>query len=77
LSQCLPAAISTGGNVRIRVAPEVPAQFPDELRLLGQAVHGLGLRARALDRIQTVARTIADREGRNEVGLDEVSETIG
>jgi magnesium chelatase family protein len=49
----------------------------DALRLLGQAVDELGLSARAHDRILKVARTIADLDGRTDVGIDEVSEAIG
>jgi len=50
---------------------------PEALRLLGQAVDELGLSARAHDRILKVARTIADLDGRDAVGLDDVSEAIG
>lgn len=50
---------------------------PEALHLLGQAVDELGLSARAHDRILKVARTIADLEGRDGVGLDDVSEAIG
>lgn len=50
---------------------------PAALRLLGQAVDELGLSARAHDRILKVARTIADLDVRDEVGLDDVSEAIG
>ncbi|MBN8524040.1 MAG: ATP-binding protein [Planctomycetes bacterium] len=50
---------------------------PEALRLLGQAVDELGLSARAHDRILKVARTIADLEARDAVGLDDVSEAIG
>ncbi len=47
------------------------------LALLAQAVEELGLSARAYDRIGKVARTIADLDGRTEVGLDDLSEAIG
>lgn len=50
---------------------------PEALRLLAQAVDELGLSARAHDRILKVARTIADLDGRHDVGLDDVSEAIG
>jgi magnesium chelatase family protein len=49
----------------------------DGLALLAQAVEELGLSARAYDRIGKVARTIADLDGRPEVGLDDLSEAIG
>lgn len=50
---------------------------PEALRLLAQAVDELGLSARAHDRILKVARTIADLDGRDGVGLDDISEAIG
>ena len=49
----------------------------DSLALLHQAVDSLGLSARGYDRIQRVARTIADLDGRGEVSLDDISEAIG
>ncbi len=50
----------------------------DELsrRLLLQAVERLGLSARAHDRILKVARTIADLEGSDELGVGHVSEAV-
>ncbi len=50
---------------------------PEALTLLAQAVDELGLSARAHDRVLKVARTIADLDGRDGVGLDDVSEAIG
>jgi len=50
---------------------------PEAMRLLAQAVDELGLSARAHDRILKVARTIADLDARDDVGLDDVSEAIG
>ncbi len=47
------------------------------LALLRQAVDQLGLSARAYDRILKVARTIADLDARDDVGLEDVSEAIG
>ena len=47
------------------------------MQLLAQALDELGLSARAHDRILKVSRTIADLEGREGVGLDDVSEAIG
>ena len=49
----------------------------EALRLLTQAMDELGLSARAHDRVLKVARTIADLDGRDSVGLDDVSEAIG
>ena len=45
--------------------------------LLERAMLQQGLTARAHDRILKVARTIADLDGREGVGLDDVSEAIG
>ena len=50
---------------------------PEAMRLLSQAMDELGLSARAHDRILKVARTIADLDGREGVGLDDISEAIG
>jgi magnesium chelatase family protein len=50
---------------------------PEAMRLLAQALDELGLSARAHDRILKVSRTIADLDGREGVGLDDVSEAIG
>jgi magnesium chelatase family protein len=49
----------------------------DSRRLLHQAISELGLSARAHDRILRVARTIADLDGRDRVGINDVSEAIG
>ena len=52
---------------------------PDDagMALLHQAVEELGLSARAHDRILKVARTIADLDGHEKAGLEQVSEAIG
>jgi magnesium chelatase family protein len=47
------------------------------MALLTQAMEELGLSARAGDRIRKVARTIADLDGRQEVGLDDIAEAVG
>ena len=53
-------------------------RLDDEAKtLLHQAVDELGLSARAHDRILKVARTIADLDGLDQPGLDQVSEAIG
>ncbi|NNE46774.1 MAG: YifB family Mg chelatase-like AAA ATPase [Rhodothermales bacterium] len=44
--------------------------------LLREAVHRLGLSARAYDRILKVARTIADLCGQHEIGTDHLAEAI-
>jgi magnesium chelatase family protein len=49
----------------------------DALALLRQAVEELGLSARAHDRILKVARSIADLDARDRVGIEDVSEAIG
>lgn len=49
---------------------------PEGRTLLGLAVDRLGLSARAHDRILKVARTVADLDGREAIGLDDLSEAI-
>ena len=49
---------------------------PDASKLLEVAMERLGLSARALDRIQRVARTLADLEGADAVKTVHVSEAI-
>ncbi len=44
--------------------------------LLGQAITGLGLSARAYDKIRRVSRTIADLRGAEVIVLDDVSEAV-
>jgi magnesium chelatase family protein len=46
-------------------------------RMLEQAMARLGLSARAYDRILKVSRTIADLEGRDEIGAPHVAEAVG
>jgi magnesium chelatase family protein len=43
---------------------------------LSKAVSRLGLSARGYDRIRKVARTIADLEGHDDIGADEVAEAL-
>ena len=45
-------------------------------QLLGQAMSELGLSARAYDKVRRVARTIADLEGAEAVGLPHVAEAV-
>ena len=45
-------------------------------QLLGQAIGGLGLSARAYDKIRRVARTIADLEGTERIGAPHVAEAV-
>ena len=59
-----------GVRTHLRAAPEA-------LALLTQAMEELGLSARAGDRICKVARTIADLDGREAVGIDDVAEAVG
>ena len=46
------------------------------LRVLSTAVSRLALSARGYDRVRKVARTIADLDGRDEVGADDVAEAL-
>lgn len=66
-------------NARLDGAPLRRHASPDaEGRvLLHQAVDELGLSARAHTRILRVARSIADLDGREAVGIEDVSEAIG
>lgn len=45
--------------------------------LLGNALSELGLSARAYDKIRRVARTIADLDGQEALGMAHVSEAVG
>ncbi len=45
--------------------------------LLGDAITGLGLSARAYDKIRRVSRTIADLAGAETIGPDHVAEAVG
>jgi len=50
---------------------------PKDRRLLERAIDQLQLSARALHRIQRVARTLADLSGADAIGADHVAEAIG
>lgn len=50
---------------------------PKDRRLLERAIDQLQLSARALHRIQRVARTLADLSGTDAIGTDHVAEAIG
>ena len=58
-------------RLRTHVRLEPPAR-----RALAQAYDGGGLSARGHDRVLRVARTIADLDGREAVGLDEVLQAL-
>ena len=45
-------------------------------RLLAAAVRRLTLSARGYDRVRKVARTIADLEGRDQIGADAIAEAL-
>jgi magnesium chelatase family protein len=45
-------------------------------KLLEQSVDQLGLSARAYDKVLRVARTIADVDGANDIGVEHISEAI-
>jgi len=44
--------------------------------LLGQALNDLGLSARAYDKVRRVARTIADVDDKENVGVSHIAEAI-
>jgi magnesium chelatase family protein len=60
-----------GRSLRARGALDEGAQ-----RLLGRAIVRLGLSARAYDRVLRVARTVADLEGAEAVGVQHVGEAL-
>lgn len=60
-----------GRALRARAALDEAAQ-----RLLGRAIVRLGLSARAYDRVLRVARTVADLEGAQAVGVQHVGEAL-
>jgi magnesium chelatase family protein len=65
-------------NARLRGAALRRYCTPDEAgrKLLADAVTRLGLSARAHDKVLRVARTIADLEGREAIGVAQVAEAI-
>ncbi len=65
-------------NARLRGAALRRLCAPDEAgrRLLAEAVSRLGLSARAHDKVLRVARTIADLDGRDAVGVAQIAEAI-
>jgi magnesium chelatase family protein len=65
-------------NARLRGAALRRLCAPDDAgrKLLAEAVGRLGLSARAHDKVLRVARTIADLEGRGEIGAAQVAEAI-
>ncbi len=69
-----------GRPVNARLTPDLlrrlAAPDPDGRRLLRQAIDQLGLSARAHDAVLRVARTIADLDERESVGVDQVAEAI-
>ncbi|MFW5845875.1 MAG: YifB family Mg chelatase-like AAA ATPase, partial [Planctomycetota bacterium] len=67
-----PNATLQGAALRRHAAPSSEGRA-----LLHQAVEELGLSARAHDRILRVARTIADLDGQETVGIEQISEAIG
>ncbi len=53
------------------------APITDEgMAMLGRAVTGLGLSARAYDKIRRVSRTIADLEGREVIDVAQIAEAV-
>jgi len=54
------------------------APMTDDARaLLGEAINGLGLSARAYDKIRRVSRTIADLVGNDVIQADHIGEAVG
>jgi magnesium chelatase family protein len=67
----LPNSRLSGKQLDTFAAMEEPARA-----LLGQAMTGLGLSARAYDKLRRVARTIADLEGSEGIKVAHVSEAV-
>jgi magnesium chelatase family protein len=73
------------GGSAWRTNAEIPDPSVDELvdatpearALLGRAVEGLGLSARAARRVLRVGRTIADLEGDRSTGPGAIAEALG
>ena len=68
--------VRTNAELTARLMPAHAQPNPAGLRVLSKAVSRLGLSARGYDRIRKVARTIADLEGRDNIGADEVAEAL-
>ena len=68
--------VRTNAELTARLMPAHAQPNPAGLRVLSKAASRLGLSARGYDRIRKVARTIADLEGRDDIGADEVAEAL-
>jgi len=68
--------VRTNAELTARLMPAHAQPNPAGLRVLSKAVSRLGLSARGYDRIRKVARTIADLEGHDDIGADEVAEAL-
>jgi len=70
----------SGARVNARMSGRQVRRFctppPEGARLLQEAVSRLGLSARGHDRVLKVARTIADLEGCERIGVEHVSEAV-
>ena len=70
----------TGTNSNARMTPEqlhrICTLSDDCAALMEEAFEAMGLTARSYDRILKVARTIADLDGAEEIGVDHVAEAI-
>ena len=63
-------------HLRGRVLDDAAALDPPSRALLAEAMEGLGLSARAYDKVRRVARTIADLSGSARVGAEHVAEAV-
>ncbi len=81
VSRCRQRQVSLRGKANSRLENRELSRFcalqPSEGQLLEQATEQLGLSARAHQRILRLARTIADLEGVDEIGVKHLSEAIG
>jgi magnesium chelatase family protein len=63
-------------HLRGRALDDATALDPPSRALLAEAMEGLGLSARAYDKVRRVARTIADLSGSARVGAEHVAEAV-
>jgi len=68
--------ITLNSKLRGRQLDEFAKLAPDATELLGQAIQGLGLSARAYDKIRRTALTIADIQGAVSVEISHVAEAV-
>jgi magnesium chelatase family protein len=66
----------TNGELRGRQLDRLAALDERARSIMARAMSELGLSARAYDKIRRVARTIADLDGRDALGAEDVAEAV-